>query len=111
MQNGKIDRRKSQCYLDTGDDFLGSRGRRPNYGRRECARPIGDLMTRATCCCSVGTAWGPLCESCPVHGTDEYNVLCPGGNGFRPNGHTVKQLYHTISYFFTTHHFILNTGF
>lgn len=52
-----IDRRKSQCYLDTGDDF--PRGRRPGqFGRRECARPIGDLMTRATCCCSVGSLWG-----------------------------------------------------
>ncbi|XP_035710508.1 fibrillin-2 isoform X2 [Folsomia candida] len=85
--NACVDRRKSQCYLDTGDDF--PRGRRPGqFGRRECARPIGDLMTRATCCCSVGSLWGPLCEACPTAGSDEYNTLCPGGNGFRPNGQT-----------------------
>lgn len=87
-----IDRRKSQCYLDTQDDFISSRGRRPGqFGPRECTRPVGDLMTRATCCCSVGNAWGPLCESCPNVGSEEYNNMCPGGSGFRPNGQTVSK--------------------
>ena len=47
------DKRKSQCYLDNGED---PRGRRP-FGRRDCARPVGDIMTRSTCCCSVGNSW------------------------------------------------------
>lgn len=47
-------------------------------------------MTRATCCCSVGTAWGPLCEVCPPPSSDEHNILCAGGNGFRPNEGTVN---------------------
>lgn len=48
-------------------------------------------MTRATCCCSAGKAWGPLCEVCPPQDSDEYNQLCPGGRGFRPNSITVSK--------------------
>ena len=85
-----IDKRKSQCYLDGGEEL--NRGRRPPFsGRRECARPVGDLMTQASCCCSVGTAWGPLCEACPAPGSDEHNSLCAGGPGFRPNPNTVHK--------------------
>ena len=35
---------------------------------------------------------GPLCESCPTPGSDEYNTLCAGGSGFRPNGDTVLNI-------------------
>ena len=59
-------------------------------GRGLCRDPLGDPVTRSTCCCSIGKAWGPLCEICPPEDSEEYNNLCPGGKGFRPNTITVS---------------------
>lgn len=41
--------------------------------------PVSDRfvpVTKADCCCSMGTAWGPQCEICPKKGTKEYDELC-----------------------------------
>ncbi|XP_038616659.1 latent-transforming growth factor beta-binding protein 1 isoform X8 [Tachyglossus aculeatus] len=36
---------------------------------RQCMHPLSVQLTKQLCCCSVGKAWGPLCEKCPVPGT------------------------------------------
>lgn len=80
----KTDRREGECYLEA----ISVRG---NLGI--CHEPLGDPVTRSTCCCSIGKAWGPRCEVCPPEGSDEYEQLCPGGKGFRPNTITVRFVF------------------
>ncbi|XP_066993764.2 fibrillin-2 [Anabrus simplex] len=77
--NACVDRRESRCYLTVEE----------RNGRRRCSQELGLPVTRATCCCSEGKAWGARCEPCPTPGTEEYTVLCPEGPGFRPNVTTV----------------------
>ncbi|KAB1259263.1 Fibrillin-2 [Camelus dromedarius] len=74
------DTRVGNCFLDTHD-----RG----DGGISCSAEIGVGVTRASCCCSLGQAWGNPCELCPMANTTEYKTLCPGGEGFRPNPVTV----------------------
>ena len=59
-------------------------------GRNVCTNNVDDQLSRSTCCCSVGKAWGPQCEICPAPDTDEFKALCPAGSGFRPNMITVN---------------------
>uniref|UniRef100_A0A452S9M8 Fibrillin 3 n=1 Tax=Ursus americanus TaxID=9643 RepID=A0A452S9M8_URSAM len=77
---GCVDTRVGNCFLDTRD-----RG----DGGISCTAEIGVGVTRASCCCSLGRAWGNPCELCPMANTTEYRTLCPGGEGFRPNPITV----------------------
>uniref|UniRef100_A0A8D1TIW8 Fibrillin 3 n=1 Tax=Sus scrofa TaxID=9823 RepID=A0A8D1TIW8_PIG len=77
---GCVDTRVGNCFLDTHD-----RG----DGGISCSAEIGVGVTRASCCCSLGRAWGNPCELCPMANTTEYRTLCPGGEGFRPNPITV----------------------
>uniref|UniRef100_A0A673VN86 Fibrillin 3 n=1 Tax=Suricata suricatta TaxID=37032 RepID=A0A673VN86_SURSU len=77
---GCVDTRVGNCFLDTQD-----RG----DGGIFCTAEIGVGVTRASCCCSLGRAWGNPCELCPMANTTEYRTLCPGGEGFRPNPVTV----------------------
>ncbi len=58
-------------------------------GKKRCSQEIGSPVTKATCCCSVGRAWGGRCELCPAAGSEEFKHLCPGGVGYRPNVTTV----------------------
>ncbi|XP_051691464.2 LOW QUALITY PROTEIN: fibrillin-3 [Oryctolagus cuniculus] len=77
---GCVDTRAGNCFLEThprGD------------GGTSCSAEIGVGVTRASCCCSLGRAWGDPCELCPAANTTEYRTLCPGGEGFRPNPITV----------------------
>ncbi|XP_042178990.1 fibrillin-2b isoform X2 [Oncorhynchus tshawytscha] len=77
---GCVDTRVGNCFLDTlarGD------------GGISCSAEIGVGVTRASCCCSLGGAWGNPCELCPQINSTEYKTLCPGGEGFRPNPITV----------------------
>uniref|UniRef100_A0A8C9VFY4 Fibrillin 2b n=1 Tax=Scleropages formosus TaxID=113540 RepID=A0A8C9VFY4_SCLFO len=77
---GCVDTRVGNCFLDTlarGD------------GGISCSAEIGVGVTRASCCCSLGGAWGNPCELCPPVNSTEYKTLCPGGEGFRPNPITV----------------------
>lgn len=59
-------------------------------GQKRCHHEMGLAVSKATCCCSVGKAWGSKCESCPGPNTEEYKTLCPGGTGYRPNPSTVN---------------------
>uniref|UniRef100_A0A4W4F9J8 Fibrillin 2b n=1 Tax=Electrophorus electricus TaxID=8005 RepID=A0A4W4F9J8_ELEEL len=77
---GCVDTRVGNCFLDILD-----RG----DGGISCSAEVGVGVTRASCCCSQGTAWGNPCELCPLVNTTEYKTLCPGGEGFRPNPITV----------------------
>lgn len=81
-----LDRRKSRCYMKVEE----------KTGRRRCSQEIGESVTRATCCCTIGKAWGPRCELCPQEGSEEYKFLCPNNNGYRPNSITVSYLCHTL---------------
>ncbi|MED6274642.1 Fibrillin-2, partial [Characodon lateralis] len=77
---GCVDTRVGNCFLDIlprGD------------GGISCSVEIGVGVTRASCCCSDGRAWGNPCELCPTSNSSEYKTLCPGGEGFRPNPITV----------------------
>ncbi|KAG9350651.1 hypothetical protein JZ751_024540 [Albula glossodonta] len=77
---GCVDTRVGNCFLETlarGD------------GGISCSAEIGVGVTRASCCCSLGGAWGNPCELCPPVNSTEYKTLCPGGEGFRPNPITV----------------------
>nr|XP_023420605.1 fibrillin-3 [Cavia porcellus] len=77
---GCVDPRAGSCFLDTHD-----RG----DGGLSCGAEVGAGVTRASCCCSLGRAWGSPCELCPTANSTEYRTLCPGGEGFRPNLLTV----------------------
>ncbi|NWU86044.1 FBN2 protein, partial [Onychorhynchus coronatus] len=77
---GCVDNRVGSCYLK-----YGPRG----DGSLSCNTEIGVGVSRSSCCCSLGKAWGNPCETCPPVNSTEYNTLCPGGEGFRPNPITI----------------------
>ncbi|XP_006007076.2 fibrillin-2 [Latimeria chalumnae] len=77
---GCVDARVGNCYLDYGE--------RGDAGL-SCSVEIGVGVSRSSCCCSRGRAWGNPCELCPDINSTEYNTLCPGGEGFRPNPITI----------------------
>lgn len=57
-----------------------------------CTTRTDGLMqvTKADCCCTMGAAWGLMCEHCPTKGSEAYEELClevgysVDGNGCRP---------------------------
>lgn len=77
------DKRESRCYLNV--ETIG--------GQKRCSQEMGSPVTKSTCCCSVGRAWGSRCELCPDVESEEYKSLCPGGSGYRPNTLTVSITY------------------
>ncbi|KAI2522993.1 latent transforming growth factor beta binding protein 1, partial [Homo sapiens] len=42
---------------------------------RQCMHPLSVHLTKQLCCCSVGKAWGPHCEKCPLPGTGKGPVF------------------------------------
>lgn len=56
------DMRKDVCYA--------------RYYRGQCVDPMLGLHYKATCCCSLGKAWGNTCEPCPSKDSDQYRELC-----------------------------------
>ncbi|XP_066466255.1 latent-transforming growth factor beta-binding protein 3 [Tiliqua scincoides] len=48
----------------------------------QCQHPLSTKLTRQTCCCSVGKAWGASCERCPADGTAAFREICPAGKGY-----------------------------
>lgn len=52
-----IDTRSGNCYLD-----IRPRG---DNGDTACSNEIGVGVSKASCCCSLGKAWGTPCELCP----------------------------------------------
>uniref|UniRef100_A0AAY4CEM9 Fibrillin-1 n=1 Tax=Denticeps clupeoides TaxID=299321 RepID=A0AAY4CEM9_9TELE len=79
---GCVDIRAGSCYLDV-------RSRGDASEDLDCSNEIGHEVSKASCCCSLGQAWGTPCELCPSVNSSDYKMLCPGGEGFRPNPITV----------------------
>ena len=77
---GCVDHRKGGCYLEF---------RQTRAGQNICGMRLGEEVGRSACCCGSGKAWGPRCEECPSPGSEEYKIVCPGGDGFKPNEETV----------------------
>ncbi|XP_076876101.1 fibrillin-2 [Brachyhypopomus gauderio] len=77
---GCVDPRVGICFLE-----VELRGR----GGWACGVEVGVGVSRSSCCCSQGQAWGTPCEPCPPVNSSDYNTLCPGGEGFRPNPVTI----------------------
>ena len=48
---------------------------------RYCLGPRPMNVTRQSCCCTSGAAWGDTCEACPAEDTDQFRLLCPFGPG------------------------------
>uniref|UniRef100_A0A8C2EYR4 Latent-transforming growth factor beta-binding protein 1 n=1 Tax=Cyprinus carpio TaxID=7962 RepID=A0A8C2EYR4_CYPCA len=66
---------------------------------KQCLHPVSTQLSKQLCCCSVGKAWGPHCDHCPLPGTAAFKDICPGGMGYHvttpfiykpkpPNGHS-----------------------
>ncbi|XP_063774031.1 latent-transforming growth factor beta-binding protein 1 isoform X2 [Pseudophryne corroboree] len=49
---------------------------------KQCMHPLSVQLSKQLCCCSVGKAWGPNCEKCPILGTAAFKEICPGGMGY-----------------------------
>nr|XP_055027745.1 latent-transforming growth factor beta-binding protein 1 isoform X1 [Misgurnus anguillicaudatus] len=49
---------------------------------KQCLHPVSTQLSKQLCCCSVGKAWGPRCEHCPLPGTAAFKEICPGGMGY-----------------------------
>ena len=54
-------------------------------------------VTKADCCCTMGTAWGysenggdPSCEICPRRGTFDFDKLCRE-SGFSAQGQDIDE--------------------
>ncbi|XP_067830905.1 LOW QUALITY PROTEIN: latent-transforming growth factor beta-binding protein 4-like [Heptranchias perlo] len=64
-------REENECYYNLNDGQL-------------CENVLARNVTRQECCCTVGEGWGSECQiyHCPVPGSDEYQSLCPQGQGF-----------------------------
>ncbi|XP_078142364.1 fibrillin-2 [Centroberyx gerrardi] len=77
---GCVDTRAGSCFLDYDTR---------RYIGMSCSVEVGVGVSRSSCCCSMGQAWGNPCELCPPVNTSNYNTLCPGGDGFRPNPITI----------------------
>ncbi|KAM9599666.1 latent-transforming growth factor beta-binding protein 3 [Morphnus guianensis] len=71
---------RSQCLPEKGEE----RGLcfRLVSGAQQCQHPLPTRLTRQTCCCSVGKAWGGRCERCPADGTAAFKAICPAGKGY-----------------------------
>jgi len=50
--------RKENCYL--------------TYDSGQCLNPMVQPQTKMLCCCSMGAAWGSLCEKCPGERTRKF---------------------------------------
>ncbi|XP_051502465.1 latent-transforming growth factor beta-binding protein 1-like isoform X2 [Myxocyprinus asiaticus] len=48
----------------------------------QCLHPVSTQLSKQLCCCSVGKAWGPRCDRCPLPGTAAFKEICPGGMGY-----------------------------
>ncbi|CAN9502211.1 unnamed protein product [Ophioblennius macclurei] len=64
---------RKECYYNLND---------ANF----CDNVLSRNTTKQECCCTVGAGWGDNCEihACPAPGIDDYNQLCPHGNGVLP---------------------------
>ncbi|XP_026325907.1 fibrillin-2-like isoform X2 [Hyposmocoma kahamanoa] len=73
-----IDRRTSQCYRSL---VSGRCTPEPWPRNGYTSTPTApSYVTKAQCCCTLGVAWGPECEICPVPGTIDRMELCTPEN-------------------------------
>uniref|UniRef100_A0A096LZI3 Latent-transforming growth factor beta-binding protein 2 n=1 Tax=Poecilia formosa TaxID=48698 RepID=A0A096LZI3_POEFO len=65
-----ITEERKDCYYNLNDVNL-------------CNNVLSHNTTKQECCCTAGGGWGDNCEihPCPPVGRDDYNQLCPHGNG------------------------------
>ncbi|CAL4061316.1 unnamed protein product, partial [Meganyctiphanes norvegica] len=59
-----LDRRKGYCFRQ----LIG--------GMCSTASDALNQVTKQDCCCTMGLAWGPMCEHCPRKGTPDYDKIC-----------------------------------
>ena len=52
-----IDMREEPCFM--------------KYESGSCSMPMRIDITKMKCCCSMGTAWGYICEKCPTSGSSK----------------------------------------
>ncbi|XP_070543673.1 LOW QUALITY PROTEIN: fibrillin-2-like [Ptychodera flava] len=50
-----------------------------NNGMCQTTPNLAIPMTKARCCCGMGMAWGPDCDTCPRRGSVAFEELCKGG--------------------------------
>ncbi|XP_078097998.1 latent-transforming growth factor beta-binding protein 4-like isoform X5 [Mustelus asterias] len=92
-ENEEFEPRTGRCnrrVVHAGPMFLGESGREENecyYNLNDvqlCENILARNVTRQECCCTVGEGWGKECKiyQCPVSGSDDYQSLCPQGQGF-----------------------------
>nr|XP_039266254.1 fibrillin-2-like [Styela clava] len=85
----KLNEESRVCEVpDPGNCFLTVEG---DETAPTCSDGVGVIVSRETCCCIFyGKAWGVnQCEICPEKNTDDYQTVCPEGDGFTPNRTTV----------------------
>ncbi|OCT77882.1 hypothetical protein XELAEV_18028979mg [Xenopus laevis] len=74
----------SSCVVDNNPIVFEEKG--PCYRffspGKQCMHPIAVQLSQQICCCTVGKAWGPHCDKCPVPGTAAFKEICPGGMGY-----------------------------
>ncbi|MDN0705575.1 hypothetical protein FCX65_25335 [Escherichia coli] len=63
-----MDTRSGNCYLDVRP--------RGDNGDTACSNEIGVGVSKASCCCSLGKAWGTPCELCPPVNTCKCTSSC-----------------------------------
>ncbi|KAJ8250596.1 hypothetical protein COCON_G00225180 [Conger conger] len=69
---------RKECYYNLNDENL-------------CENVLTSSVTMEECCCTLGAGWGDNCEvhPCPVHGTDQFDQMCPAGKGSVPTGDSI----------------------
>ena len=67
------------------------------YKDGKCSNPSTALVSKSKCCCfsaptqSALMGWGSSCASCPQPGSQEYQQLCPHGQGFTNGGNDINE--------------------
>ena len=56
-----IDMREEPCFMEYEDGV--------------CTLPMRMDITRMKCCCSMGAAWGTLCEPCPSKTSSKLSII------------------------------------
>ncbi|KAL0969139.1 hypothetical protein UPYG_G00223040 [Umbra pygmaea] len=104
--NEEFDPITNQCRLldATGDQAPPKLASPKEEQRKECYYNLNDAnfcdnvlsgnTTKQECCCTVGTGWGDDCEihPCPIPGREDYDLLCPHGNGLLPQATSSHSL-------------------
>ncbi|XP_077988929.1 fibrillin-1-like isoform X2 [Glandiceps talaboti] len=74
-----VDRREGICFFSV------------NNGMCQTSFSAVRQMTMSRCCCAMGMAWGPDCDTCPRKGSVTYEELCSEGGGMEPDGQDIDE--------------------